>query len=66
MEVLPFNFHPVLIFSYLIDALNHSFRTHCSNFPAPIVVDHGGYLGGATDMLMCRESIPQPISSTDS
>jgi hypothetical protein len=56
MERLPFSFHPVLIFSYLTDALFHRFRTHRSNLPAQIVVDHGGYFGCATDMLMCRKS----------
>jgi len=56
MGRLPFSFHPVLIFSNLTDALSHSFRTHGSNLPAPIVVDHGGYFGGASDMLMCGKS----------
>ena len=56
MGRLPFSFHPVLIFSFLTDALFHSFRTYCSNFPAPIVVYHGGYFGGATDKLVCGKS----------
>ena len=56
MGTLPFSFHPVLIFSKLTDALFHSFRTHCSNLPAPIVIDHGGYFGGASDMLICGKS----------
>jgi hypothetical protein len=55
---LPFSFHPLLIFSYLTDALFRSFRTHCSNLPAPIVVDYGGYFGGASDMLICGKSTP--------
>ena len=58
MGRLPFSFHPFLVFSYLIDALFHSFRTHCSNLPAQIVVDYGGYFGGATDMLVCGKSTP--------
>ena len=56
MGRLPFSFHPVFIFSLHKDALFHSLRTHCSNLPGPIVVDHGGYFGGATDMLMCGKS----------
>ena len=56
MGRLPFSFHPVLIFSDLIDALFHSFRTHCSNLPAQIIVDQGRYFGGATDLLMCGKS----------
>ena len=56
MRRLPFSFHPVFIFSCLIDALFHCFRTHCSNLPAYIIVDHGGYFRGATDMLLCRIS----------
>ena len=64
MGRLPFSFHPHLIFSYLRDALSHSFRTHCSNLPAPVVVDNGGYFRGATDMLMCGKSTPT-ISTTD-
>ena len=53
---LPFSFHPLLIFSYLTDAFFHSFRTHCPNLSAQIVVDHGGYFGGATDLLICGKS----------
>ena len=56
MRRLPFSFHPVLIFSLLTDALFHSFRTDCSNFPALIIVNYGGYFGGATDMFMCGKS----------
>jgi hypothetical protein len=63
MGRLPLSFHPVLIFSYLIDALFRSFRTHCSDLPAPIVVDHGGYFGSAIDMLIC--GISTPIRSTE-
>ena len=55
---LPFSFHPFLIISYQIYALFHSFRTHCSDLPSQIVVDHCGYFGGATDMFMCGKSIP--------
>ena len=62
MGKLPFSFHPVLIFSYLRDALFHSFRTHCSNLPAQVVVDHSGYFGGTADMLMCGKS--KHITST--
>ena len=58
MGRLPFSFHPALIFSYHIDALFHSFRTLFPNLPAPIVVDHGGYFGGTTDMLVCGKSTP--------
>ena len=65
MGRLPFSFHPFLIFSYLRDAIFHSFRTHCSNLPAPIVVDHGGYFGGATDKLMCGKSIPIRSTTDD-
>ena len=39
MERLPFSFHPLLIFSYLTDALLHSLCAHSSNLPALIVVD---------------------------
>ena len=56
MRRLPFSFHPFLIISYQVDALFHSFRTHCSDLPVQIVVDHGGYFGGATDMFMCGKS----------
>ena len=56
MGGLPFRSHPVLIFSYQINAVFHSFRTHCSNLPATIVVDHGGYFGGTTDILLCGKS----------
>ena len=38
----PFGFHPVLIFSYVVDILFHGFCTHCSDLPTLIVVDHGG------------------------
>ena len=65
MERLPFSFCPVLIFSYLTDALFHSFRTHCSNLPVPIVVDHGGYFGGAANMLMCGKSTPIRSTTDD-
>jgi hypothetical protein len=65
MGKLPFSFHPVLVFSYLTDALFHSFRTHCSNLPTLIVVDHGGYFGSASDKLMCGKSTPQAIRSTN-
>ena len=58
MRRLPFSFHPLLILSFLTDALFHSFCTHCFNFPVPIVVDYSGYFGGATDMLMCGKSTP--------
>ena len=58
MRRLPFSFHPVFIFSCLIDALFHCFRTHSSNLPATIVVDHSGYFGCTTDMLMCGKSTP--------
>ena len=51
-----FSFHPLLIFSHITDALSHSFRTHCSNLPTPIVVDHGGNFGGASRALMCGKS----------
>ena len=63
MRRLPFSFQPLLIFSHLINAFFHSFRTHCSNLPTPIVVDHGGYFGGATNMLICWKSTP--VKSTD-
>ena len=56
MGRLPFSFYPHLIFNYLTDALSCSFRTHCFNLPAPIVVDHGGYFGGASRGLMCGKS----------
>ena len=56
MGRLPFNFHPVLIFSYRIDAFFRSFRPHCSNLPARIVVDHGGYFGGTTGIHLRRKS----------
>ena len=56
MGRLPFGFHPVLIFSNLTDTLFRSFRTHRSNFPAEIVIDHGGYFGGSTDMLLRGKS----------
>jgi hypothetical protein len=56
MRELPFSFHPLLIFSYLIDALFHSFRPHCFNLPTTIVVDHGGYFGGTT--VLCGKSTP--------
>ena len=65
MGRLPFSFYPVLIFSYFRDALFHSFRTHCSDLPALIVVDHGGYFGGAADMLMCRKSTPIRSTTDD-
>ena len=55
-EKLPFSFHPVFIISYQINALFRSFRTHCSNFPAQIVVDHGGYFGCAANILLCGKS----------
>ena len=58
MERLPFSFHPLLIFSNPTNVLFSSLRTHCSNLPALIVVDHSGYLGGAADMLMCGKSTP--------
>ena len=56
MGILPFSFHPAFIVSYQIDALLHSFCAHCSNLPAQIVVDHGGYFGGTTDMLLRGKS----------
>ena len=68
MGRLPFSFHPVLIFSYLIDALSHSFRTYCSNFPTPIVVDQRGYFGSAscaTDMLISWKSTPIKPTTVD-
>ena len=65
MRRLPFSFDPVLIFSNLTDALFHSFRTHSSNLPAPIVVDYGGYFGGATDILTCGESTPIRSTTDD-
>ena len=68
MGRLPFSFHPVLIFSYLMDALSHSFRTYCSNFPTPIVVDQGGYFGGAscaTDMLISWKSTSMKSTTVD-
>ena len=34
--------------SFIVSA--PSFRTHSSNLPAPIVVDHGGNFGGASDI----------------
>ena len=55
--MLPFCLHPFLFFSYRINALFHNLCTHCSNLPAQIVVDHGGYFGSTADMLMCRKSI---------
>jgi hypothetical protein len=42
--------------SNFTDALFHSFRTHFSNLPAQIVVDHGGYFGGTADELVCGKS----------
>ena len=65
MGRLPFNFHPVLIFSYHIDALFHSFRTHCSYLPAQIVVDHRGYFGGTTDLLLSGKSTPIKSTTDD-
>jgi hypothetical protein len=65
MGMLPFRFHPVLIFSYQIDALIHSFRTHCFNLPAQIVVDHGRYFGGTTDILLCGKSTPMRSTTDD-
>jgi hypothetical protein len=65
MGRLPFSFHPVLIFSNLTDTLFHSFRTHCSNLPAQIVVDHCGYFGGASDMLVCGKSTPIRLTTSD-
>ena len=62
---LPFGFHPVLILSYFTDAFSHSFRTHCSNLPAPIVVDYSRYFGGTTDMLMCGKSTPIRSTTDD-
>ena len=56
MGLLPFNFHPILIIRYLTDTVFHSFRTHSSNLPVLIVVDYGGYFGGATHMLVCGKS----------
>ena len=58
MGRLPFSFHPVPIFSFLVDALFYSFRAHCSNLPSLIVAYHGGYFGCAADMLMCGKSTP--------
>ena len=63
MRRLPFSLNPVLIFRYLTDALFHRFRTHSSDLPAPIVVDHGGYFGGASDMLICGESMHIRLST---
>ena len=65
MGRLPFSFHPVLIISYQIDAVFHSFRTHCSNLPAPIVVDHGGYFGGTTDLLLRGKSTSMRSTTDD-
>ena len=65
MGKLPFSFHPVLIFSYLTDVLYHSFRTHCSNIPALIVIHHGGYFGGATDMVICGKSTSTRSTTDD-
>ena len=65
MGRLPFSFHPVLIISYQIDALSYSFRTHCFNLPALIVVDHGRYFGGTTDMLLCGKSTPIRSTTDD-
>ena len=56
MGRLPFSFHPILNSSYHIDALFRSFRPHCSNLPARIVVDHGGYFGGTADILLRGKS----------
>ena len=56
MGRLPFSFHPLFIFSIPTNVLFNSFRTHCSNLPTQIVVDHCGYFGGAADMLMCGKS----------
>ena len=64
MRKLPFSFHPVLIFSNFKDTLPRSFRSNSSNFAVTIVVDHGGYFGGARDMLMCGKSTPT-TSTTD-
>ena len=60
MGILPFSFHPAFIVSYQIDALFNSFRTHGSNPPVQIVVDHGGYFEGTTDMLL--RGISKPIT----
>jgi hypothetical protein len=65
MGMLPFRFHPFLIFGYHKIALFHSFRAHCSNLPAPIIVDHGGNFWGAIDMLLCGKSTPILRSTTD-
>ena len=65
MGRLPFSFHPLLIFSYLIDALFSSFCTDCSNLPAQIIVDHRRYFRGTTDMLLCGKSIPMRSTSDD-
>ena len=65
MIKLPFSFYPVLIFSNHKDAVFRSLRTYCSNLPVPIVVDHSGYFGGATDMLMCRKSTSPMIKYTE-
>ena len=65
MGRLPFSFHPVLIFSYQKVALFHSFGTHCFYLPAQIVVDHGGYFGGSTDILLCGKSTPIRSTTDD-
>jgi hypothetical protein len=52
---LPFCFHPVLIFSSLVDALPHRLCTNGTNLSSLIIVDDGRYLGSATDVLMSWE-----------
>ena len=49
---LPFCFHPVLIFSNLVNALSHRLRTDGTNVSTQIIVDDGRYIGSATDVLM--------------
>ena len=65
MGRLPFSFRPFLIFGNFTDVLFYSLRTHCSNLPAQIVVDHRGNFGGAADMLMCWKSTPIRLTTDD-
>ena len=62
--MLPFCFHPVLIFSNLINTLPHCLCTDGMNFSIQIIVDNGQYLGSTTDVLMSWEpTINGPSSS---